>query len=113
MLESEVMGVPGASRVDQQSEEGDAAPVAEESTLPGTSLIPADVEEDMDMLADVRQMAAAAAAAGREKTSFEDQLQPVERYAMRFLELWDPRVNNLAIEAQVLSFSASVFLLDI
>jgi len=113
MLESEVMGVPGASRVDQQSEEGDAAPVAEESTLAGTSLIPADVEEDMDMLADVRQMAAAAAAAGREKTSFEDQLRPVERYAMRFLELWDPRVNNLAIEAQVLSFSASVFLLDI
>ncbi|BBN17604.1 helicase SRCAP/SWR1 [Marchantia polymorpha subsp. ruderalis] len=67
-----------------------------------STLIPADAEEEMDMLADVKQMAAAAAAAGRGSISFEDQLQPVERYAMRFLELWDPRVDKASEAAQVL-----------
>ncbi|KAG6547117.1 hypothetical protein Mapa_011369 [Marchantia paleacea] len=67
-----------------------------------STLIPVDAEEEMDMLADVKQMAAAAAAAGRGSISFEDQLQPVERYAMRFLELWDPRVDKASEAAQVL-----------
>jgi hypothetical protein len=101
------MEVAGALRVEQGSVEGLRTTVAEESTFAGTSLLPADVEEDMDMLADVRQMAAAAAAAGREKTSFEDQLRPVERFAMRFLELWDPRAENLAVVAQVWSLVAN------
>ncbi|XP_078160995.1 SNF2 domain-containing protein / helicase domain-containing protein isoform X3 [Carex rostrata] len=47
-------------------------------------------DEEMDMLADVKQMAAAAAAAGQESWSFENQLRPIDRYAMRFLDLWDP-----------------------
>jgi E1A-binding protein p400 len=101
MVQFESMEVAGALRVEQGSVEGLRTTVAEESTFAGTSLLPADVEEDMDMLADVRQMAAAAAAEGREKTSFEDQLRPVERFAMRFLELWDPRAENLAVVAQV------------
>ncbi|KAL2612977.1 hypothetical protein R1flu_024669 [Riccia fluitans] len=67
----------------------------------GTALITAEAEEEMDMLADVKQMAAAAAASGRGSISFEDQLQPVERYAMRFLELWDPRVDKASEAAQV------------
>ncbi|CAK9228992.1 unnamed protein product [Sphagnum troendelagicum] len=101
MVQFESMEVAGTLRVEQGSVEGLRTTVAEESTFAGTSLLPADVEEDMDMLADVRQMAAAAAAEGREKTSFEDQLRPVERFAMRFLELWDPRAENLAVVAQV------------
>ncbi len=107
MVQFESMEVAGALRVEQGSVEGLRTTVAEESTFAGTSLLPADVEEDMDMLADVWQMAAAAAAAGREKTSFEDQLRPVERFAMRFLELWDPRAENLAVVAQVWSLVAN------
>jgi E1A-binding protein p400 len=99
--------------MDQQSEEGDATHVAKESTLVGTSFIPTNVEEETNMLVDVQQMAVVVVVASHEKTSFEDQLRPMERYVMRFLELWDPPVNNLAIEAHVLSFSASVFFLDI
>ncbi|KAL3680093.1 hypothetical protein R1sor_023049 [Riccia sorocarpa] len=67
----------------------------------GNALITAEAEEEMDMLADVKQMAAAAAASGRGSISFEDQLQPVERYAMRFLELWDPIVDKESEAAQV------------
>jgi hypothetical protein len=58
-------------------------------------------------------MAIVVIVAGFEKTSFEDQLWLVEWYVMQFLELWDPWMNNLAIEAQILFFFASVFLLDI
>ncbi|KAL6011466.1 Pharynx and intestine in excess protein 1 [Asimina triloba] len=58
-------------------------------------------EEDVDMLADVKQMAAAAAAAGQASSSFENQLRPIDRYAMRFLELWDPIIDKSAIELQV------------
>ncbi|KAK6941913.1 SNF2, N-terminal [Dillenia turbinata] len=60
-----------------------------------------DKEDDMDMLADVKQMAAAAAAAGQEISLFENQLRPIDRYAMRFLELWDPIIDRAAIESQV------------
>ncbi|CAA2954562.1 PHOTOPERIOD-INDEPENDENT EARLY FLOWERING 1 isoform X1 [Olea europaea subsp. europaea] len=58
-------------------------------------------EDDIDMLADVKQMAAAAAAAGQEITSLENQLRPIDRYAMRFLELWDPIIDKTAVESNI------------
>lgn len=57
-------------------------------------------EEDIDMLADVKQLAAAAAAAGQASSSFENQLRPIDRYAMRFLDLWDPIIDKSAVEAR-------------
>uniref|UniRef100_A0A2P2L6V3 DNA helicase n=1 Tax=Rhizophora mucronata TaxID=61149 RepID=A0A2P2L6V3_RHIMU len=57
--------------------------------------------DDADMLADVKQMAAAAAAAGQAISSFENQLRPIDRYAVRFLELWDPMIDKAATESQV------------
>ncbi|CAA0837477.1 Protein PHOTOPERIOD-INDEPENDENT EARLY FLOWERING 1 [Striga hermonthica] len=56
-------------------------------------------EDDVDMLADVKQMAAAAAAAGHAALSFENQLRPIDRYAVRFLELWDPIIDKTAVES--------------
>ncbi|GAV63949.1 SNF2_N domain-containing protein/Helicase_C domain-containing protein/HSA domain-containing protein [Cephalotus follicularis] len=58
-------------------------------------------EDDVDMLADVKQMAAAAAAAGQAISSFENQLRPIDRYAIRFLELWDPIIDKAATESEV------------
>jgi E1A-binding protein p400 len=58
-------------------------------------------EDDVDMMADVKQMAAAAAAAGQEISSFGNQLRPIDRYAIRFLELWDPIIDKTAAESQV------------
>jgi superfamily II DNA or RNA helicase len=58
-------------------------------------------DEDIDMLADVKQMAAAAAAAGHASSSFENQLRAIDRYAMRFMELWDPVINKTAVTHQV------------
>lgn len=58
-------------------------------------------EDDVDMLADVKQMAAAAAAAGEAISSFENQLRPIDRYAIRFLELWDPIIDKTAVESEV------------
>jgi hypothetical protein len=87
---------------DDVADASNKVPPAEELPHAGTAILSADVEEEMDMLADVKQMAAAAAAAGRGSMSFEDQLRPVERYAMRFLELWDPRVDSASEVAQVL-----------
>lgn len=58
-------------------------------------------DEDIDMLADVKQMAAAAAAAGQASSSFDFQLQPIERYAMRFLDLWDPIIDKPAAGYEV------------
>ncbi|KAF8411770.1 hypothetical protein HHK36_004329 [Tetracentron sinense] len=57
-------------------------------------------DDDVDMLADVKQMAAAAAAAGQASSSFENHLRPIDRYAMRFLDLWDPVIDKAAIEYQ-------------
>lgn len=54
--------------------------------------------DDIDMLADVKQMAAAAAAAGQASSTFENQLRPIDRYAMRFLDLWDPMIDKSSIE---------------
>jgi hypothetical protein len=42
----------------------------------------------MDMLADVKQMAAAATAARKASSCFENQIRPTDGCAMRFLELW-------------------------
>ncbi|CAK9140298.1 unnamed protein product [Ilex paraguariensis] len=61
----------------------------------------ASKEDDVDMLADVKQMAAAAAAAGEAILSFEDQLRPIDRYAIRFLESWDPIIDKAAMETEV------------
>ncbi|XP_073067062.1 protein PHOTOPERIOD-INDEPENDENT EARLY FLOWERING 1-like isoform X1 [Primulina eburnea] len=58
-------------------------------------------EDDVDMLGDVKQMAAAAAAAGQTILSFEDQLRPIDQYAVRFLELWDPIIDKAAVESHV------------
>ncbi|XP_059662554.1 protein PHOTOPERIOD-INDEPENDENT EARLY FLOWERING 1 isoform X2 [Cornus florida] len=58
-------------------------------------------EDDVDMLADVKQMAAAAAAAGQAILSFENQLRPIDRYAIRFMELWDPIIDKTAMASQV------------
>ncbi|KAF9690190.1 hypothetical protein SADUNF_Sadunf01G0169900 [Salix dunnii] len=57
--------------------------------------------EDVDMLADVKQMAVAAAAAGQAISSFENQLRPIDRYAIRFMEVWDPIIDKAALESQV------------
>ncbi|KAL3637272.1 Pharynx and intestine in excess protein 1 [Castilleja foliolosa] len=51
-------------------------------------------EDDIDMLADVREMAAAG---GHTILSFENQLRPIDRYAVRFLELWDPIIDKAAV----------------
>ncbi|PRQ30525.1 putative DNA helicase chromatin remodeling SNF2 family [Rosa chinensis] len=56
-------------------------------------------EDDVDMMADVKQMAAAAA--GQEISSFGNQLRPIDHYAIRFLELWDPIIDKTAAESQV------------
>ncbi|KAK4749887.1 hypothetical protein SAY87_027336 [Trapa incisa] len=58
-------------------------------------------EEDVDMLADVRQMAEAAAAAGQTISSFENQLRPIDRYAIRFFEIWDPIIDKATLESQI------------
>lgn len=54
-------------------------------------------DDDVDMLADVKQMAAA----GQAISSFENQLRPIDMYAIRFLELWDPIIDKAAVESQV------------
>ncbi|KAL5213101.1 hypothetical protein ABZP36_023948 [Zizania latifolia] len=61
----------------------------------------AGVDGDIDMLADAKQMAAAAAAAGQASSSFEYQLRPIDRYAMRFLELWDPIIDKAVVNYQL------------
>lgn len=58
-------------------------------------------EDDPDMLADVKQMAAAAAAAGQAISAFENELRPIDRYAIRFMELWDPIIDKTALESEV------------
>lgn len=65
------------------------------------SLTFAGKDDDFDMLADVKEMAAAAAASGQTILSFENQLRPIDRYAIRFLELWDPIIDKTAVQEQV------------
>ena len=52
-------------------------------------------------LADVKQMAATAAATGQAGSSFKNQLRPIDRYVMRLLELWDPIINKVTVSYQV------------
>ncbi|GLJ18606.1 hypothetical protein SUGI_0331380 [Cryptomeria japonica] len=59
------------------------------------------VVPEVDMMGDVQQMVVAAAAAGHASSSIEDHLLPVEKYAMRFLDLWDPIIDKAAVESQV------------
>lgn len=33
--------------------------------------------------------------------SFESQLRPIDRYAIRFLELWDPIIDKTSMESEV------------
>ncbi|MED6112642.1 Pharynx and intestine in excess protein 1 [Stylosanthes scabra] len=54
-------------------------------------------EDDVDMLADVKQMAAS----GQAISAFENKLRPIDRYAIRFLELWDPVIDKTALESEV------------
>lgn len=63
----------------------------------GMNLVRVEEDDDVDMMDDVKQMAAAS---GNEILSFENQLRPIDRYAVRFLELWDPIVDNALIESQ-------------
>ncbi|KAE8691249.1 Protein PHOTOPERIOD-INDEPENDENT EARLY FLOWERING 1 [Hibiscus syriacus] len=65
------------------------------------ALILASKEDDVDMLADVKKMAAAAAAGGQAISSLENQLRPIDRYAVRFLELWDPIIDKGAMEPEL------------
>ncbi|CAI0375698.1 unnamed protein product, partial [Linum tenue] len=64
------------------------------------ALIFAANEDDADMLADVKQMAEAAAAAGQAITTFETHLRPIDRYAIRFMELWDPIIDKASTDPQ-------------
>ncbi|KAK8568847.1 hypothetical protein V6N13_106729 [Hibiscus sabdariffa] len=64
------------------------------------ALILASKEDDVDMLADVKKMAAAAAAGGQAISSLENQLRPIDQYAVRFLELWDPIIDKGAMEPE-------------
>ncbi|CAN1324856.1 Protein PHOTOPERIOD-INDEPENDENT EARLY FLOWERING 1 [Linum perenne] len=74
--------------------------LTENNTIEEKALIKASSEDDADMLADVRQMAEAAAAAGQAISSFETHLRPIDRYAIRYLELWDPIIDKAAIDTQ-------------
>lgn len=58
-------------------------------------------EDDIGMLTGVQQMAAAAAAGGQAILSFENKLRPIDRYALRFLELWDPIIDKATVESDV------------
>ncbi|XP_022940291.1 protein PHOTOPERIOD-INDEPENDENT EARLY FLOWERING 1 [Cucurbita moschata] len=65
------------------------------------AVIVANKEDDVDMLADIKQMAAVAAATGQTISSIDDQLRPIDRYAIRFLELWDPLRDKAAMDSDV------------
>ncbi|KAL2464783.1 Protein PHOTOPERIOD-INDEPENDENT EARLY FLOWERING 1 [Forsythia ovata] len=79
----------------------DAAAINGSDAIEERALTFSGKENDVDMLADVKQIAAAAAAAGQAITSLENQLRPIDRYAMRFLELWDPIIDKAAVESNI------------
>ncbi|KAL3533921.1 hypothetical protein ACH5RR_007442 [Cinchona calisaya] len=81
--------------------EDGAAALNVHEPVEGGSLTFAGKEDDFDMLADVKKMAAAAAASGQTILSFENQLRPIDRYAIRFMELWDPIIDKTANQSQV------------
>ncbi|XP_076901176.1 protein PHOTOPERIOD-INDEPENDENT EARLY FLOWERING 1-like [Bidens hawaiensis] len=63
----------------------------------GVELVKVVDDDEVDMMDSVKQMGAIS---GNEISSFESQLQPIDRYAVRFLELWDPIVDNKVLETQ-------------
>lgn len=65
------------------------------------AVIVASKEDDVDMLADAKQIAAAAGETGETISLIDDQLRPIDRYAIRFLELWDPIRDKAAVESDV------------
>lgn len=95
--EMKIDGPSEQTAVNAKSEEGNV--VSESHPVEEGALAFQNNEDDVDMLADVKQMAAAAAAAGQEILSFESQLRPIDRYAVRFLELWDPIIDKTAVES--------------
>ncbi|XP_074279283.1 protein PHOTOPERIOD-INDEPENDENT EARLY FLOWERING 1 [Silene latifolia] len=106
-LEDEDFANEDATKIDESVDQG-ALIVASNSAMDSRTndlegekaLTLACNEDDVDMIADVKQMAEAAAAAGQEVLSFENQLRPIDRYAIRFLELWDPIIDKNAVEHQ-------------
>ncbi|KAJ0628242.1 putative DNA helicase chromatin remodeling SNF2 family [Helianthus annuus] len=87
------------------NEEDGTIPVEENPQTPkwvdpneekGVDLVRVD-DDDVDMMDDVKQMGAVS---GNEILSFENQLRPIDRYAVRFLEMWDPIVDNKLLETQ-------------
>ncbi|KAH6818225.1 SNF2 domain-containing protein / helicase domain-containing protein [Perilla frutescens var. frutescens] len=98
LVNEEEMKVDGPSEhtaVNAKSDEGNI--VSESHPVEEGALAFQNNEDDVDMLAEVKQMAAAAA--GQAILSFENQLRPIDRYAVRFLELWDPIIDKTAVES--------------
>ncbi|CAI9097423.1 OLC1v1033851C2 [Oldenlandia corymbosa var. corymbosa] len=102
--------VKADEKADEPSEPGGSVSISNQESvatlnvkdpLEAGPLTFAGKEDDFDMLADVKEMAAAAAASGQTILSFENQLRPIDRYAVRFLELWDPIVDKTATESQI------------
>ncbi|KAJ7569569.1 hypothetical protein O6H91_01G084300 [Diphasiastrum complanatum] len=85
----------------EHDDEREEAQVAHEITHAELASMSVDNQEDMDMLLDIRQIKAAAVSTDHGSVSFEDQLKPIDRYAMRFLEFWDQIVESLAIESEI------------
>ncbi|KAF6138037.1 hypothetical protein GIB67_042942 [Kingdonia uniflora] len=80
-----------------EHEDISTSPVTESDPKEERALTLVGKEEDADMIADVQKMAAV----GQANSFFENHLRPIDRYAMRFLDLWDPVVDKSAIESQV------------
>lgn len=78
----------------------DTGVMISEGDLTELAVASVDKEDDVDMLADVKQMAEAAAASGQAISSFESQLRPIDRYAIQFLELWDPIIDKASLESK-------------
>ncbi|KAH6817090.1 SNF2 domain-containing protein / helicase domain-containing protein [Perilla frutescens var. frutescens] len=98
LVNEEEMKVDGPSEhtaVNAKTDEGNI--VSESHPVEEGALAFQNNEDDADMLAEVKQMAAAAA--GQAILSFENQLRPIDRYAVRFLELWDPIIDKTAVES--------------
>ncbi|CAN6451944.1 unnamed protein product [Victoria cruziana] len=93
--------IPEAPSISTVVKADDGTPKDESYLKEDGGLILAGGDEDFDMLADVKQMAAAAAAAGQASSSFENQLLPIERYAMQFLVLWDPIIDRSSMDSQI------------
>ncbi|KAH6755036.1 SNF2 domain-containing protein / helicase domain-containing protein [Perilla frutescens var. hirtella] len=98
LVNEEEMKVDGPSEhtaVNAKTDEGNI--VSESHPVEEGALAFQNNEDDADMLAEVKQMAAAAA--GQAILSFENQLRPIDQYAVRFLELWDPIIDKTAVES--------------